>query len=121
MKLKKMTKGHQATLDFKRMGAIIKEARKNAGLTQEQLSEMIDVTPAFVGHIERGERSVSLKTLFAVADELNISFDYLLSENVVLDETQQIVKSFEQLIEGKSVEAQQAVLDLVRTALKYME
>ena len=121
MKLKKVTKGHQSTIDFKRMGAIIKEARKNAGLTQEQLSEIIDVTPAFVGHIERGERSVSLKTLFAVADELNISFDYLLSKNVILDETQQTIKSFENLINGKSVEAQKAVLDIVRTALNHME
>lgn len=121
MKLKKVTKGHQSTIDFKRMGTIIKEARKNAGLTQEQLSEIIDVTPAFVGHIERGERSVSLKTLFAVADELNISFDYLLSKNVILDETQQTIKSFEHLINGKSVEAQKAVLDIVRTALNHME
>ena len=63
----------------------------------------------------------ALKTLFAVAEKLNISFDYLLSENVVLDETQQTVKAFEQLIDGKSVEAQKAVIDIVRTALKYMD
>lgn len=110
----------QATIDFVRMGAIIKQARKNAGITQEQLSEIIDVTPAFVGHIERGERSVSLKTLFAIAESLDISFDYLLSQNVVSDTAQQNVKLFEQLIKDKSADTQNAILDIVRTALKYI-
>ena len=120
MDKKNLERGHQATIDFMRMGAIIKQARKNAGITQEQLSEMIDVTPALVGHIERGERSVSLKTLFAIAEKLDISFDYLLSQKVVLDTTQQNVKSFEQLIKDKSPDAQRAILDIVRTAVKYI-
>lgn len=121
MNSKKPSRGNQSSIDFVRMGAIIKQARKNAGITQEQLSEIIDVTPAFVGHIERGERSVSLKTLFSIAEKLDISFDYLLSQNVILDETQLNVKSFEQLIKDKSPDTQKAVLDIVRTALKYME
>ncbi len=120
MNNQKSTRGRQTTIDFVRMGAIIKQARQNAGMTQEQLSEIIDVTPAFVGHIERGERSVSLKTLFSIADRLDISFDYLLSQNVILDDTQRNVKAFEQLIKDKSQNTQKAVLDLVRTALKYM-
>lgn len=121
MDKQKPTRGRQATIDFVRMGAIIKQARKNAGITQEQLSEMIDVTPAFIGHIERGERSVSLKTLFAIAERLDISFDHLLSQKVILDTTQQNVVAFEQLIKDKSPDAQKAVLDIVRTALKYMD
>lgn len=121
MNSKKPSRGNQSSIDFVRMGAIIKQARKNAGITQEQLSEIIEVTPAFVGHIERGERSVSLKTLFAIAEKLDISFDYLLSQNVILDTTQQNVKSFEQLIKDKSPDTQNAILDIVRTALKYME
>lgn len=121
MDKRKSGRGRQSTIDFVRMGAIIKQARINAGMTQEQLSEIVDVTPAFIGHIERGERSVSLKTLFAIAGKLDISFDYLLLQNVILDDTQQNVKSFEQLIKDKSPDVQRAILDIVRTTLKYMD
>lgn len=120
MDTRKTERGHQATIDFVRMGTIIKQARVNTGMTQEQLSEIVDVTPAFIGHIERGERSVSLKTLFAIADKLDISFDYLLLQNIILDDTQKNVKAFEQLIKDKSPDVQKAVLDIVRTALKYI-
>ena len=121
MDKRKLGRGHQAAIDFVRMGTIIKQARINAGMTQEQLSESVDVTPAFIGHIERGERSVSLKTLFAIADKLDISFDHLLLQNVILDDTQQSIKAFEQLIKDKSPDAQKAVLDIVRTALKHIK
>jgi len=120
MNKRNLERGHQATIDFVRMGTIIKQARINAGMTQEQLSEIVDVTPAFIGHIERGERSVSLKTLFAIACKLDISFDYLLLQNVILDDTQQNVSAFEQLIKDKSPDVQKAILDIVRTTIKYI-
>ena len=115
----KTSHGDKEKIDFVRMGAIIKEARQNMSLTQEQLSEIVDVTPAFIGHIERGERSVSLKTLFAIGKKLNLSFDYLLTTEVSYTPEQQTVRAFEQLIEGSSQRAQEAVLDVVRAAIKH--
>ena len=106
-------------IDFIRMGGIVREARQNIGMTQEQLSELVDVTPAFIGHIERGERSVSLNTLFSIAENLHISYDYLLNENKSVSNSESITTAFNTLIQDKSPKTQEAVLDIVRTALKH--
>ena len=38
----------EANIDYKLIGERIKEARKKAGLSQEKLAEMIDVTTVYV-------------------------------------------------------------------------
>ena len=57
-------------VDNIRIGNVIRDARLNKNITQEQLSEAVDVTPAFIGHIERGDRSLSLTTLVCIANIL---------------------------------------------------
>ena len=114
-------KPHTKEIDLKldRIGNIIREARLNQGLTQEELAELVDVTPAYIGHIERNQRSFSLQTLVKLVTELDIDMNYLFSESVPTSE-EQIIIDFKQLIKGKPLQAQEAVLDIVRTALKYL-
>lgn len=115
--LKKHTK--ETELKLERIGNIIREARINQGLTQEELAELVDVTPAYIGHIERNQRSFSLQTLVKLVTELDIDMNYLFSENVPTGE-EQVIAEFKQLIKGKPLRTQEAVLDIVRTALKYL-
>lgn len=114
-------KPHTKEIDLKldRIGNIIREARLNQGLTQEELAELVDVTPAYIGHIERNQRSFSLQTLVRLVKELDIDMNYLFSESVPTSE-EQIVIDFKQLIKGKPLRTQEAVLDIVRTALKHL-
>lgn len=114
-------KPHTKEIDLKldRIGNIIREARLNQGLTQEELAELVDVTPAYIGHIERNQRSFSLQTLVKLVTELDIDMNYLFSESVPTSEDQ-IIIDFKQLIKGKPLQTQEAVLDIVRTALKYL-
>lgn len=106
-------------LKLDRIGNIIREARLNQGLTQEELAELVDVTPAYIGHIERNQRSFSLQTLVKLVTELDIDMNYLFSESVPTSE-EQIIIDFKQLIKGKPLQTQEAVLDIVRTALKHL-
>jgi len=108
------------SIDFARLGSIIREARINQQFTQEQLSEAIDVTPAFIGHIERGERSLSLVTLVKIAKRLNISMDYLFSD-IKPSINDKIIDDFRQLIEDRPQATKEAVLDIVRTALRHFK
>ena len=112
---------HTKEIDLKldRIGNIIREARLNQGLTQEELAELVDVTPAYIGHIERNQRSFSLQTLVKLVTELDIDMNYLFSESAPTSE-EQIIIDFKQLITGKPLQTQEAVLDIVRTALKYL-
>ena len=41
---------------------------------------------AYIGQIERGERSLTLDNLVAVANRLGVTVDYLLSDSVNPDE-----------------------------------
>ncbi|MEA5039748.1 MAG: helix-turn-helix transcriptional regulator [Clostridiaceae bacterium] len=56
------------------IGLKIAYYRKLNGLTQEQLAEMVDISPGYLSQVETPNfvQPISLKTLFAVADLLHI-------------------------------------------------
>ena len=56
----------------------LKEARKKAGLTQEQVREAIGVSQAAYGYFETGDRQPSVAVLKKLADFFEVSTDYLL-------------------------------------------
>lgn len=70
-------------LDFKFIGQRIKIARIKKKLTQEVLSEKINVSPQHVSNIETGNSSVSLPTLVVIANTLGVSVDELLCDTIL--------------------------------------
>ena len=64
-------------LDYVKIGNRIKIKRKEQKLTQEKLSEIIDVSPSYISEIERGTSISSLSTISKIAETLNTSLDYL--------------------------------------------
>lgn len=60
--------------EYLQLGLKIAYYRKLKGLTQEQLAEKIDRTPAFIGHVEAPNisKAISLDTLFDIASALDI-------------------------------------------------
>ena len=60
--------------EYLKLGLKIAYYRKLRGLTQEQLAEKIDRTPAFIGHVEAPNisKAVSLDTLFDIANALDV-------------------------------------------------
>ena len=69
---------HLESLDMKAMGARVRKAREDKKLTREKFSEMIDISDVFLGQIERGERSLSIKTLYRIVEFSDSSTDYIL-------------------------------------------
>ena len=65
-------------LDYKMIGKQIRYVRNQQHISQEFLAEMCDVSPSFMGHIERGTRKMSLETFIAISLALHVSPDYLL-------------------------------------------
>lgn len=62
------------------VGRNIQRLRKDAGMTQAQLAEKINVSTAFVSRMERGEKGASLKVLDALAEVFQVSYDALVRE-----------------------------------------
>lgn len=69
-------------IDYIAIGNRIRNARKNMGLSQEQLAEKCGLSVSFIGHIERGNRKMSLETLITLCEVLNMSADYLLMDEM---------------------------------------
>lgn len=59
----------------------IRTARIEKGLTQEELAEIIKITPTHIKHIESGHRKPSTDVLFALCRELSMSLDNVIFEN----------------------------------------
>lgn len=61
------------------IGARVKQAREAAGLTQERLAELVDVTAQFLSGVERGAVGLSVPVLLRLCSVLLVSSDYILS------------------------------------------
>ena len=59
-------------------GYRLKETRKERGLTQEQLAEVLNISTPHLGNIEIGKRGISVDLLMEVSDVLNVSVDFLI-------------------------------------------
>ncbi len=73
---------YSAKNDNMLVGERIRNIRENFHMSREKFSEMIDVSEVFLGQIERGERSLSIKTLKKIVDYTGFSADYILFGNI---------------------------------------
>lgn len=65
-------------LNYVEIGQRIKLKRKELKLTQEKLSEILDVSPSYISEIERGTSISSISTITKIAQILDLSLDYLI-------------------------------------------
>ena len=69
----------QQEIDYKELGLRIKQIRQSQNLTQDNLAEMVSCNTSHISNIENNHTKVSLNVLLAIANALNTSIDYLLS------------------------------------------
>ena len=60
------------------VGERIRTIRKSLHMSREIFSEMIDISDVFLGQLERGERSLSTKTLIKLVNFTGYSSDFIL-------------------------------------------
>ncbi len=61
-----------------KLGENVRDARKQRGWTQEQLSERTKLAVVQISRIERGKREIRLGTLIRLLDGLEVAPDVLL-------------------------------------------
>jgi len=66
-------------IDYKIIGKRIKRYRKQAGLTQENLAEKLDISVSFQSRLERGATKISLEKLVQTAGYINVSVSQLIT------------------------------------------
>ena len=65
-------------MDRSLLGVAIRVARLKKGLTQEQLAELVEITPTHEKHIESAHRLPSVEVLFSIAQALDLSLDNII-------------------------------------------
>ena len=66
------------------VGNRLQELRKNAGYTQEQLAEKVNISSNALSNYETGIRLMRIDTAQEIADALKISTDYLLTGKLTM-------------------------------------
>ena len=110
---------YSGEIDFAAIGQKLRAERERIGKTQEQVAEVIGITPAFVGHIERAERSMSLDTLIKFCSYYHVTIDYLLSDTLPPDDDNTL-SQIADILKDKSSEQQAAILDVLRVVSRHV-
>ena len=101
----------------KSIGRRIQQYRKAKNLTQEQLSEMVGLTPHHLSAIERGASGIKIEALVNIINILECSADDIFCD--VIDSGYKTRSSrLSDKIEALSVENREKVLDVVETLVK---
>ena len=95
------------------IGSRIKEAREQAHLTQEELAEIVDISPTHMSVIERGVKTPKLDTFVKIANALHLSADALL-QDVVTPVTDSITAELSVRIGRLPQKEQTRILNAIR-------
>lgn len=99
-------------MNLKEIGVRIKKAREAKGLTQEQLAEIVNLSPTHISVIERGVKSPKLETFINIANALAVTADSLLLD--VLNHSLQITTDeLSEQIKKLSPKEQQKILKII--------
>ncbi len=84
------------------VGERLRELRKSKDLTQAQVADGINCTPAAYNRYESGERQPSMETLAKLADYFGASLDYLygrapLSDSALSDYEKEFIEKLRSL------------------------
>ena len=58
--------------DLQKFGKKLKFLRIDKGLTQLELAEILNMSPNFIGMIERGERNTTVENVFKISRALKV-------------------------------------------------
>ena len=98
------------------IGRRIRSSREVRDLSQERLAERAKINASFLSQIERGLKAPSLRTLAAIAKELDVPVGQLLAEEEAT--TALVEGEIAELLAGATVEQQKDLLDLLRVGVK---
>ncbi len=107
-------------MDYRMLGKRIREERLRLNLTQERLSEDIEISTAYLGQIERGERSLTLDKLVKLANRLGVTVDYLLSDSVVLKDDVEY-RLWTQLMDGRTDTQKALAINMVKLMFNHLD
>jgi transcriptional regulator with XRE-family HTH domain len=103
----------QKEINYEEIGNRIRIERENFDMTREKLSELVNLSPYFLGQIERGERKMSINTLIKISECLHISIDYLFFDHVNVNSNNNVLHSLISRCSEKEVSVIEGLIKLL--------
>ncbi len=100
------------------LGALLREERRAAGLSQRELAERAKVSNAYLSQVERGLYRPSAQVLKSIADALQVSVESMYARAGLLDDDSTPEPDVEQAIsldDSLTAEQKEALIRLYRT------
>lgn len=105
-------------VNYSLLGKRIREERQKLNLTQEKLAEDVNISTAYLGQIERGERSVTLDKLIPIANRLGVSIDFLLSDYIT-NADDNTLDHIKQLLHNRTAAEKDMAINVLKLILSY--
>ena len=106
-------------MDYSLLGKRIREERLKLNLTQEKLAEDIGISTAYLGQIERGERSITLDKLIPLVNRLGVTIDFLLSDYMVSTDEDRSLDRLKQLLLGRTPTEKEMAINMIKLLFSY--
>lgn len=104
-------------MDLSGIGKQIREARLQKSWNQDQLAEKNNLSLAYIGMIERGEKIPKLETFIRIINTLEISADVVL-QDVLVNGYQVRMSRYLEKMDQLSKEKRDDILEIVDVLLK---
>lgn len=98
------------------MGERVRNIREGMYLNRERFSEMIDISEVFLGQIERGECSISIKTLTNLIAFTGNSSDFILYGDSTKNS---YIEKITRILENSSDETIELVYNMLNDLYRY--
>ena len=100
------------------IGNRLKELRGQAGLSQEQTALAANITPAYLGQIERGEKNPTVMTIEKLCNVFRISLPEFFSDHECNFTENAVINRITSLICNRSEKEKYEIYRLIKTALR---
>lgn len=101
-----------------KIGERIRKIREDLKMNREQFSEMIDISEVFLGQLERGERSLSTKTLVKIVSSTGISSDFILFGTQTPNTT---ISKINKILNRCSDDVLDYIYNLIRSTISFIK
>ena len=100
-------------INYVEIGNRIRLEREKFDMTREKLSELLNLSPYFLGQLERGERKMSISTLINISECLHISIDYLFFEQENTNDNTNVLHSLINKCSEKEINVIEGIIKLI--------
>lgn len=87
-------------LDYREIGRNIRRYRREKGMKQKGLAEMVNISDQHMSHIENASTQLSLPTLIAIANALEVDCNTLLGQTLYGAQSAILRQELEHILES---------------------